>query len=125
MKKIAKVPTVTDGHPFHLPPKTWELVQACQAETHPDIPLDPFSIDIVTGQTHIKTKRGDPRCPSGMRFVEFDVETYITVTITGKFIKDPSVECSYQTNWQATVTPTKARVKAGTYKEGECVPKPT
>jgi hypothetical protein len=112
---------VQPGESFHLPRLVWSAVQEQQRETHPDIiPLDDYSLEVVIGQQKIEGTRPDPRCPSGERKIEFVVEFYVVVTIKGKATKDPDKKCSYKTDYTVTTSPMKSRVKAGTYKEGDC-----
>jgi hypothetical protein len=111
---------IQTGESFHLPRPVWPAVQEQQKETHPDIPLDDFSIDVVIGQQKIDATRPDTRCASGERKIEFTLEFYVTVTIKGKVVKDPDRECSYKTDFVATTSPVKSRVKPGSYKEGDC-----
>ncbi|MGH2414601.1 MAG: hypothetical protein ACRDEA_13145, partial [Microcystaceae cyanobacterium] len=83
---------------------------------------DDFSTDIVLDMRTIQTVRSDSRCKSGRRKIEFIIEFYRTVTITGKFVPDPKKEGEYIFEGQTTVSATKTRVKPGSYKEGDCQP---
>lgn len=119
---MAKTTVATDlREAFHLPRPTWQQVVALQEETHPDIPLDDFSIDIVTSEMPISFLRPDPRCPKGQqRRVNAVLEFYFTVTIKGSLKKNPEKLCTYKTGFSGSASGTKARIKAGSYKEGEC-----
>lgn len=48
------------------------------------------------------------------------IEYYFTVTIKRKLEKSSDKKCSYVTDFSLAASATRARIKAGSYKEGKC-----
>lgn len=121
MTKQPHHPTENGSTSFHLPRPSWHFLTAFQAQTHPDIPLDDFSTDIVLSEVRQTTRRNDPRCPEGQaREISFVMQLYFTVNIKGKFTKNPEVECQHTLDITITTSAIKARIKEGSYREGDC-----
>jgi hypothetical protein len=113
--------TTEAGTFYHLPRPAWHLVTRFQEQTHPDIPLDDFSIDLVVREVRRTGSRDDPRCPKGQRReISFVIELYFTITIKGKLVKNPEVECTYKEELTFQASGLKARIKEGSYREGDC-----
>lgn len=115
---------INSATPFHLADAAWQYVQWIRQETHPDIPFETFTTEVVLKEQPVTGQfRDDPTCESGQRSIEYVLQTYYTVTISGSITKDPDTFCSYKLELSVKTGPTKARVKPGSYKDLDCLPK--
>ena len=89
------------------------------AESHPDVPIDDHTEDIVFGSGTFTGTIPDPTCDSGKRKVTVKVEMYRTMTVKGKMVKDPAKNCGYKADWDAQWGPLKARIIQ--VVRGDCV----